>query len=69
MSRDSVTPSDVLEALVGDVEDPRQAPMVRRGDGSWLVDGLMDARELKERLGSGTLPDEGRSITRPWVGW
>jgi putative hemolysin len=41
-----VTPSDVLEALVGDVEDPRQAPMVRRGDGSWLVDGLMDAREL-----------------------
>jgi putative hemolysin len=62
-----VTPSDVLEALVGAVEAPRQAPMVRRGDGSWLVDGLMDARELKERLGLGTLPDE-REVDYQTVG-
>jgi putative hemolysin len=54
-----VTPSDVLEALVGDVEDSRQeAPIVRRGDGSWLVDGLTDVGELKERLGLRRLPDE-----------
>jgi putative hemolysin len=31
---------------------------VRRGDGSWLVDGLMNAQELKERLGLRGLPDE-----------
>jgi putative hemolysin len=53
-----VTPADVLEALVGDLEEPRQAPVVRRGDGSWLVDGLMNAEELKEGLGLRELPDE-----------
>ena len=53
-----VTPTDVLEALVGDLEEPRQAPIVRRGDGSWLVDGLMSAEEFKERIGLSILPDE-----------
>ena len=53
-----VTPTDILEALVGDLEESRQAPVVRRGDGSWLVDGLMNAEELKERLGLRGLPDE-----------
>src|SRR3712207_5312187 len=38
-----VTPTDVLEALVGDLEEPGQAPIVQRTDGSWLVDGLMNA--------------------------
>lgn len=46
-----VTPADVLEALVGDLEGPGQASIVRRGDGSWLVDGLLDAEELEERIG------------------
>jgi putative hemolysin len=53
-----VTPSDVLEALVGDLVESRQAQVVRRGHGSWLVDGLMNADELKERLGVRRLPDE-----------
>jgi putative hemolysin len=53
-----VTPTDVLEALVGDLEEPLQAPVVRRGDGSWLVDGLLAAKEIKERLGLRGLPDE-----------
>lgn len=53
-----VTPDDVLEALVGDLEEPGQAPVVRRGDGSWLVDGLLDAKELEEHLGLRGLPDE-----------
>jgi putative hemolysin len=51
-----VTPSDVLEALVGDLEDPNQ--VVRRDDGSWLVDGLLDAEELRELTGMRTLPEE-----------
>ena len=31
---------------------------MRRGDGSWLVDGLMNAEELKESLGLKALPAE-----------
>jgi putative hemolysin len=37
---------------------PHQASIVRRGDGSWLVDGLMNAEELKESLGLKALPAE-----------
>jgi putative hemolysin len=49
-----VTLTDVLEALVGEVPDadgPATESMVRREDGSWLVDGLLAAEELEERLG------------------
>jgi len=53
-----VTPTDVLEALVGDLEESGGAPIVQRGDGSWLVDGLLPAEELKERMGLRALPDE-----------
>jgi putative hemolysin len=53
-----VTPSDVLEALVGDLEGSLQAPVVRRGDGSLLVEGLLPAEELVERLGLRALPEE-----------
>ena len=54
-----VTLTDVLEALVGEVPDEDDATdeaIVRRADGSWLVDGLLAADELKERLGSIGLP-------------
>jgi putative hemolysin len=53
--------SDVLEALVGDVPDedePTEEAIVQREDGSWLVDGLLAAEELKERLGLKELPRE-----------
>lgn len=55
-----VTPSDVLETLVGDVaEDDGDDPtFVRRADGSWLVDGLVAAEELRGRLGLRELPGE-----------
>jgi putative hemolysin len=33
---------------------------VQREDGSWLVDGLIPATELKDRLAIKTLPDEDR---------
>lgn len=51
-----VTLTDVLEALVGEVPDadePTEEPIVRREDGSWLVDGLLAAQELKAKLGLG----------------
>jgi putative hemolysin len=56
-----VTLTDVLEALVGEVPDedePAGEAIVRREDGSWLVDGLLAADELKERLGLSALPHE-----------
>jgi magnesium and cobalt exporter, CNNM family len=53
-----ITSANVLEALVGDLEETRQAQVVRRGDGSWLMDGLLPAEELKERMGLRALPDE-----------
>jgi putative hemolysin len=56
-----VTLTDVLEALVGEVPDEDEGgeeQIVRREDGSWLVDGLLAADELKERLGLSALPRE-----------
>jgi putative hemolysin len=58
-----VTPTDVLEALVGDmsdVEDPagEESNVVAWADGSLLIDGLTAAGELKERLGLPELPYE-----------
>ena len=53
-----ITPTDVLEALVGDLEGPLQAPVVRRADGSLLVEGLLSVEELAERLGLRALPEK-----------
>jgi len=56
-----VTLADVLEALIGEVPDedePTEEAIVCREDGSWLVDGLLAAQELKEHLGLEELPRE-----------
>ena len=56
-----ITLTDVLEALVGNVPDADECVEVlilRREDGSWLVDGLLAAEELKERLELIGLPRE-----------
>ena len=55
-----VTLTDILEALVGDLPasgggDPR---IVRREDGTWLVDGMVGLDELKQALGVARLPGE-----------
>lgn len=55
-----VTLTDILEALVGDIPgsgeaDPR---VVRREDGTWLVDGMVGLDEVKQALGAGHLPGE-----------
>lgn len=57
-----VTAADLLEAIVGDLAESGadNAPdVVRRDDGSWLMDGMTPADELKTELGLSTLPDEG----------
>ncbi len=48
-----VTPSDILEALVGDIPGSSDADqrVVRREDGTWLIDGMVGLDELKQVLG------------------
>ncbi|HMD63669.1 MAG TPA: hemolysin family protein [Stellaceae bacterium] len=55
-----VTPSDILEALVGDIPGSTEADqrMVRRDDGTWLIDGMVGLDELKQALGISRLPGE-----------
>jgi putative hemolysin len=53
----------VLEAIVGDVpdtDDDVEPDVVRRQDGSWLVDGGVSLARLAEAVGRGVepLPDE-----------
>jgi putative hemolysin len=58
-----VTPTDILEAIVGDLPDSgagATAELVRRDDGSLLVDGLLPVEELVERLGLGALAEDER---------
>jgi putative hemolysin len=55
-----VTPRDILEALVGDIPGAGESDqrVVRREDGTWLVDGMVGVDELKQLLGLSRLPGE-----------
>lgn len=58
-----VTLHDMLKAIVGEIPgqgDENEPQAVRRDDGSWLLDGLLDIIELKEILEIDELPDEDR---------
>ena len=57
-----VTMNDILESIVGDIpsHEEKQSPeVVRREDGSWLVDGMQSVDDLKELVGVDELPGEG----------
>ncbi len=56
-----VTLHDILQSLVGDIADPTDAgsqTVVRRDDGSWLVDGMVAVDEIKDLTGLTLLPGE-----------
>jgi putative hemolysin len=56
-----VTVEDVLEAVVGDMPERRlgeEPAIIRREDGSLLMDGLLALDEVKLTLGFESLPDE-----------
>jgi putative hemolysin len=62
-----------MEAIVGDlstVDQPEEEPsVVRRDDGSWFVDGMLPAEELRELLGLDTLPGENEGYFRTAAGF
>lgn len=52
---------DVLESIVGDLPDDagNARPIaLKRGDGTWLVDAMIEIDELKEKLDISQFPDE-----------
>ena len=56
-----VTAEDVLEAVVGDMPERRldeERAIVRRDDGSMLMDGMLAIDEVKLALDLDSLPDE-----------
>ncbi|HET9644777.1 MAG TPA: hemolysin family protein [Burkholderiaceae bacterium] len=57
-----ITVRDVLEAIIGEFTVPtgEDAWAVQRDDGTWLLDGLIPAPELKDRLELKELPEEDR---------
>jgi putative hemolysin len=58
-----VTLNDVLEGIVGDMpafDEPAEAEITRREDGSWLLDGMLDSERAREHLKLGALPGAER---------
>jgi len=58
-----VTISDVIEAIVGDIpslSEGGDSDIVRREDGSWLVDGALSIDDFKAHFKIQKLPAEGR---------
>lgn len=60
-----VTSADVMATLVGDIAGPGQAQdadILRRDDGSWLVDGATTLHRVREVIDVGELPGEAEGI-------
>jgi putative hemolysin len=57
-----ISERDLLEAIAGELGEAsaEDAWATQRTDGSWLMDGLIPAHELKDRLSLKDLPDEDR---------
>ncbi len=59
-----VTMNDVMEAIVGEVasdEETEEPEIVRRADGSYLLDGMLSVDEFKELFHLPSLPGEERA--------
>ncbi|MBS7699769.1 MULTISPECIES: TerC family protein [unclassified Chelatococcus] len=59
------TPTDILEAIAGEFPDMDEeaAALDRQEDGSWIVDGFIDVRQLSGALGHDLVDDSNRYST------
>ena len=67
-----ITYYDILEAIVGDMPamgEPTDPRMVRREDGSWLIDGKLPIEEFKDAFGVTNLPEESTSYYQTMGGY
>ena len=67
-----VTLNDVLEAILGDMPTSGEAgepALLRREDGSWLVDGTIPIEELREQVELPRLPAEEKGAYRTLAGF
>jgi putative hemolysin len=66
-----LTLEDVLEELVGEIQDEydvgEEAPIIQRGDGSWLVLGTETCGHVREAVGLPPIPpaERGQYATLP----
>lgn len=67
-----VTPSNILEAIVGDIPSAGELgepQAVQREDGSWLLDGMLAVDEFKELFHLSALPDEEQGVYQTLAGF
>jgi putative hemolysin len=67
-----VTVNDILDALVGDIpsmDEREEQPVIRREDGSYLLDGALPIDELKRTLRLKRLPGEERGTFQTLGGY
>ncbi len=57
-----MTLHDILTSLVGEIaspEEPGDPSVVKRDDGSWLIDGMVPIDTVRDTIGLASLPGEG----------
>lgn len=68
-----VTLHDLLEAIVGDLstvdQTDEEPEIITREDGSWFIDGMLPADELRELLEVQSLPGENEGYYRTTAGF
>ncbi|MGF7119290.1 hemolysin family protein [Methanobacterium oryzae] len=64
-----ITLYDILEAIVGDLPTTEELKAVKRSDGSWLIDGLINIDEFKPIFGIEELPNEETSNYQTLAGF
>ncbi|WP_414468915.1 hemolysin family protein [Methanobacterium sp. ACI-7] len=64
-----ITLYDILEAIVGDLPTTDDLKAVKRADGSWLIDGLINIDEFKPLFDIEKLPEEEESNYQTLAGF
>lgn len=58
-----ITIEDVIEEIVGDIEDEHDVPETPGSDGSWLADARLSIEELEQQVGKVlTVEEEKKNI-------